>query len=122
MSVREKDNKNDNQDEVGHITKIYRPQDDIRFTKEEANQMTGLLFCITKKTKNDVTSIKAKLQAQYHNKLKVQQYQEEIYCKVSQWGEKVSRLGGTPMGVWKVLIPSSEERPYEWEFPNSKVS
>ena len=100
---------------------IYHPEDNACFTEEEANRVTPLLVLITRKTKNDMRRTKAKLAAHRHNQLKAQQCQEEIRQIVRKWGEKVCRLGATPVGAWKVLIPSSGKRPFEWEFPSSKV-
>ena len=100
---------------------IHHPEDNASFTEEEANQVTPLLLVITRKTKSDMTRIKGKMAAHRHNHIKAQQCQEEIRQIVRKWGDKVCRLGATPIGAWKVLIPSSEKKHFEWEFPSTKV-
>ena len=105
-----------------NLITLHHLENNARFTEEEANRVTPLLISITRKTKNDVNKVKTRLVAYRHNQLKTKQCQAEIHRIIRKWGEKVCRLGATPVGVWKVLIPSSGTRPFEWEFPASKVS
>ena len=107
---------------MDNLTRIHHLREDGHFSEEEANALTAILLNITRKTKGDVARIKARLQAQRHDPIKVRQYQEEIHRIVRKWGEKVTRLGAVPTGAWKALIPSSGPRPYEWEFPRSHIS
>lgn len=103
------------------IITLRRDDEKVKFTKIEANNVIPVLLTITRKAKNQVNQYKAQAELLKHDVERVQQIETDIHQTIKKWGDKVSRLGGTPVGIWKVLIPSQEQRPFEWEFPQSEL-
>ncbi len=103
------------------VISLHRPDTDVKFSMEEANQVVPILLNITRKLRNEVNLHKAQLYTHKHDNEKAQDIESKIQDLVKKWGEKTTRLGATPIGLWKVLIPSHGDKPFEWEFPNSKL-
>lgn len=103
------------------IIQIRRDDEQVKFNKSQANQVIPVLLTITRKAKNQVNNYKAQAEHLKHDADKVQELETDIHQTIKKWGDKVSRLGGTPVGIWKVIIPSLEQDPYEWEFPQAEV-
>jgi hypothetical protein len=108
-----------NESEQGSVTSIYPVNTRISFRPEEAEPLIDLFLKITRKSRTIVVNLKSRIQYFQGRKDKISEIQDEINQEVQKWSEKVIKLGGVPVSLWKVRIPGVGEKDYVWEFPKS---
>lgn len=96
---------------MNNVISIDGNRTNILFNEEKAASLVPTLLKITKKTKDRINILKSQLEVYKYQESKAEEIEEAIHEIIKVWGDKVSRLGMTPIGIWKVLIPA--ERPNE---------
>ena len=108
-----------NENTETNITSIYPVNTRISFRAEEAESLIDLFLKITRRSRTSVVNHKSRLQYFQGRKDKVSEIQEQINAEVQKWSEKVIKLGGVPISLWKVRIPGVGEKDFVWEFPKN---
>ncbi len=116
---------------MNNVININGDRENISFTETKASDFVPILMSITKKTKDQINILKAQLEVHKFDNHQSELIENEIHNIIQKWGNKITRLGMTPIGIWKVLIPgekrlhlTKDELPdsYEWEYPASRIS
>lgn len=102
----------------GNVYSIYPLDQERAFTDREANDLIDLFIAITSKSKNEINALSSQLE--YHKGMPHQAdaIQFRLNQAIQKWSEKIRRLGGIPLALYKVKIPAVNGH-YIWEFPNS---
>lgn len=103
-----------------NVYSIYPLDQDRTFSKKEAYELIDLFIAITSKSKNEINALSSQLE--YHKGMPHQAdaIQFRLNQAIQKWSEKIRRLGGIPLALYKVKI-SAFEGNYIWEFPNSDL-
>lgn len=99
-----------------NVHNIYHLNKEKNFTEDEAYELVNLLIAVTVKSKKVINGLNSKLE---HYKLQTEiadEIQLELNTQIQKWSEKVRRLGGTPLALYKVKIPSTNGS-FIWEHP-----
>jgi len=108
---------NENMD--ANVTSIYPVNTRISFQLEEAETLIDLFLKITRRSRTTVVNLKSRIQYFQGRKDKISELQDQINQEVQKWSEKVIKLGGVPVSLWKVRIPGVGEKDFVWEFPKN---
>lgn len=102
---------------------IYPIEQDkkIFFSFDDAENIVPLLLTISKRCKQEVNQFNSQLSLFKGQKEKCSLIQEDINESLNRWGEKMRKLGLTPLSLWKVRIPG-ERKSYFWEFPKDEIT
>lgn len=103
-----------------NVHTIYHLNKEKTFTEDEAYQAVNLFLAITAKAKNTINALNSKLE--YHKTMpeKADSIQFELNNEIQKWSDKVRRLGGIPLGLYKVKVPAQSGF-YFWEFPSADI-
>ena len=99
-----------------NVHNIYHLNKEKSFTEDEAYELVKLFMAITGKAKNKINGLNSRLE---HFKLQPEHADEiqfNLNSEIQRWSEKVRRLGGTPLALYKIKIPA-ENGSYIWEHP-----
>ena len=99
---------------------IYPSNVRIKFDEREAAELLDIFLRITRKSKNEVTKLKSRLLYFQGKRDKIIEIQDLINNEVQKWSEKVTRLGGIPISLWKVKVPGKDGKDFIWEFPRDR--
>jgi hypothetical protein len=90
------------------------------FSEEEAYQLVNLFIAVTQKAKKNINGLNSQLE--YHKAIphEADALQQRINLEIHKWSEKIKRLGGTPLSLFKVKIPA-EIGYFIWEFPSAEI-
>ncbi len=104
-----------------HIYQINPLNTQKEFTEEEAYRLVEILVPITSKAKNSINALQSKMEVfQYQPEL-TNKIQEDINTLIHKWSEKVKRLGGSPLALYRVRIPSENNSYFVWEHPSIEL-
>jgi Mg/Co/Ni transporter MgtE len=107
---------------VEKVTNIYPVEDNHKiFNEDEAYELISLLLTITGKTKNTINGLNSQLEYFKGRPAKQDDIQFEINMAMQKWSEKVRRLGGVPIAIYKVKIPAAANRYWLWEHPKATL-
>jgi hypothetical protein len=108
------------QQDIAPVHTIYPLHKSHIFGEDAAYELVDLFIAITQKSKKAINGLNSQLE--YHKAIAHQAdaIQMRINSEISKWSEKIQRLGGVPLSLFKVKIPSDEGY-YIWEFPNSEI-
>jgi hypothetical protein len=103
--------------QVHNIFNLNTPKS---FTEDEAYKLLNLLYIVTTKAKNKIQGLTS--QMEFHKALpeQAQVYEDQINTEIQKWSEKVRRLGGTPMALYQVKVPT-EGGFFFWDFPKVEL-
>lgn len=104
-----------------NVVSINGEQQDLNFSNNDLDHMVPLLISITRKSRNQVNVLKSQIKANEHDQERVTEIEDNLHSEVRIWGDKMSKLGMTPVGIWKVLVPGVETN-FEWEYPSSSLT
>lgn len=123
---------------MNNVININGNNENIVFNVHQASALVPTLLSITKKTKDKIAVLKSQLEVHKFNQDRADLIEKDIHDIIQKWGDKVIRLGMTPIGIWKVLIPGEDIQEedilrlekeeiengkfYEWEYPASKLT
>ena len=108
---------NESNDSV--VTTIYPVNTRICFRTDEAEELIDLFLKITRKSRTQVVNLKSRIQYFQGKKDKINEVQEKINSEIQKWSEKIVKLGGVPLSLWKIRVPSVEVDDLIWEFPKN---
>lgn len=104
-----------------NVFQIFPFHDDKKFSEDEAYHLVDLFMVITRKAQNEINSLNSQLELYRNQPEKADSTQFKINMTIQKWSDKVRRLGGTPVALYKVKIPTLNNRSYIWEFPKSSL-
>lgn len=109
------------QQQEAQVHTIYPLHQTHVFDEDEAYELVTLFIAITQKAKKSINGLNSQLE--YHKAMPHQAdgIQIRINQEIAKWSEKIRRLGGIPLSLFKVKIPSIEGY-FIWEFPNSEIA
>ncbi len=102
------------------IHQIYPLNSNKTFSEDEAYELVNLLSAVTSPSKNKINAYNSQLELFKGQNDKADKAQFELNNQISKWSEKVRRLGGIPLALYKVKIPASSGY-YVWEFPSVEL-
>jgi hypothetical protein len=103
-----------------NVHNIFHLNKEKTFTEDEAYELVNLFITVTVKAKNIINGLNSRLE---HHKLQTEladEIQFELNSEIQKWSEKVRRLGGTPLALYKVKIPAKNGS-YIWEHPTTTL-
>lgn len=103
---------------VFHIYPLSEPK---CFSEDEAYHLVDVFIAITRKSQNEINSLNVRLESYRNFPDKADGIQFQINLAIQKWSDKVRRLGGVPVALFKVKIPTYNQRYYIWEFPKSSI-
>lgn len=103
-----------------NVHNIYHLNQEKVFTEDEAFELINLFLAITPKAKNTINGLNSRLE--YHKAIpeETDAIQMELNVQIQKWSEKIRRLGGIPLALYKVKIPAANGF-YMWEFPKADI-
>ncbi len=90
------------------------------FSLKEAQELLPLISKITKRHHQQLTPIQVRLQKLLANDPRRRVPERDFEAIVSQWKQKVERLGATVTGLWMVEF-SLGEGALAWRFPELRL-
>lgn len=102
------------------VYSIFNLSSEKTFTEDEAYELVNLLVAVTSKAKNKINNLNSKLEYYKLQVEKADAIQFELNTEIQKWSEKVKRLGGTPLSLYKVKIPGNDGH-FLWEFPSVEL-
>lgn len=103
-----------------NVYTIFPLNQDHFFTEEESYRLVDLFIAITKKAKKEITGYKSQLEHLSSYPEEAGPLQDKLNLAIQRWSDKVKRLGGIPLALYKVKIPS-ETGYFIWEFPSIEL-
>lgn len=100
---------------------IFHIDKNRQFSEEEAYDLLNLLIIITQKAKNKINALSGQVEYHKRNPHEAEMYQAKLNEEIQKWSEKVRRLGGIPLSLYKVKIQATEGGFFTWEFPSSEL-
>jgi len=90
------------------------------FSEDEAYELLNLLYIITTKAKNKIQGLNSQLEFNKAIPSQAEGFEKMINTEIQKWSDKVRRLGGTPMALYQVKIPSDNGF-FFWDFPQVEL-
>ncbi|MCT4641466.1 MAG: hypothetical protein N4A33_04155 [Bacteriovoracaceae bacterium] len=102
------------------VHNIFNLQDSKIFSEDEAYELVNLFLAVTSKAKNKISSYSS--QMEYHKNIPDQAagFEKRLNLELHKWSEKIKRLGGIPLSLYKVKIPANEGF-FLWQFPAATI-
>jgi hypothetical protein len=91
------------------------------FTEDEAYRLLSFMLAITNKTKNEINALNSQMNFFKGQPIKSDEVQFKLNEVMQKWAEKVKRLGGIPLGLYKVQIPETTKQSWLWEYPSAEL-
>lgn len=102
------------------VHSIFNLQEPKFFNEDQAYEQVNLFFAVTTKSKNTIQGLNSQLEYHKAQPHEAELIQNRLNTEIQKWSDKVKRLGGTPLSLFKVKIPS-EEGFFLWEFPSVEL-
>lgn len=102
------------------VHSIFNLNDHKIFSEDDAYNQVNLFMAITQKSKNTIQGLNSQLEYHKAQPDEARAIEQRLNTEVHKWSEKVKRLGGTPLALYKVKIPA-ERGFYVWEFPSAEL-
>lgn len=90
------------------------------FSEDEAYELLNLLYAITTKSKNKVQGLNSQMEFNKAIPEQARGFEKLINSEIQKWSDKVKRLGGTPISLYQVKIPT-QGGSFFWEFPKVEL-
>ena len=105
---------------MDNVHSIYHLNNEKKFTEDEAYDLLNLLMAVTSKSKNKINELNSRLEYHKSRPSVADELQSQLNTEIQKWSDKVRRLGGFPLSLYKVNIPA-EAGYFSWEFPCAEV-
>ena len=105
---------------TGTVHNIFHLNKEKKFSEDQAYELVNLFHAITSKSKVKINGHNSRLDFYKAQPELADNVQFELNTEIQKWSEKVRRLGGVPLSLYKVKIPASEGH-FTWEFPSSDI-
>ena len=102
------------------VHNIYPLNNEKTFDEDSAYQLVNLFMAVTIKSKNTVQGLNSQLEYHKAQPHEANMIQERLNTEIQKWSDKMRRLGGTPLALYKVKIPA-ETGFFVWEFPSAEI-
>lgn len=102
------------------VHNIFHLNTNKSFTEDEAYELLNLLYIVTTKAKNKIQGLNSQLEFHKAMPSQAQTFEGLINTEIQKWSEKVRRLGGTPMALYQVKIPTKGGF-FFWDFPKVEL-
>lgn len=102
------------------VHRIHSVNLESQFTEDEAFALVDLLLIVTAKAKNKINSLNTKIEVFENYPEKAEQANMDLNAEIQKWSDKVRRIGGTPLALYKVKI-NGEKGFYTWEYPSADL-
>lgn len=102
------------------VLQIFPIEETHTFNDNQAEALVDNLLLVTAKAKNIINSLNTKIEVFKHDLDRVDQYQEDLNREIQKWSDRVRRIGGTPLALYKVKI-NSDAGFYTWEYPSAEL-
>lgn len=102
------------------VHNIYHLNSEKLFNEDEAYEVINLFLAITGKAKNVINGLNSQLEYHKAQPEQADSIQFELNTQIQKWSDKVRRLGGMPLALYKVKIPT-EGGFFTWEFPSADI-
>lgn len=106
--------------QTNHVHQIFNLNSESLFTEDQAYNLINLLIPITAKAKNKVNALNSRLEYYKFQENEAELIQTQINQEIQKWSEKVRRLGGFPLALYRVKIPANSGY-YVWEHPKAEL-
>jgi hypothetical protein len=90
------------------------------FSEDEAYKMLNLFYAITTKAKNKIQGLTSQLESSKSMPEEAARFEKTLNIEIQKWSDKVRRLGGTPMALYQVKIPTDGGF-FFWDFPQVEL-
>ncbi len=88
--------------QTNNIHQIFNLNTESLFNEDEAYRLVNLLIPITAKAKNKINGLNSRLEYFKFQEAEAELIQNQINHEIQRWSEKVRRLGGFPLALYKV--------------------
>lgn len=105
---------------VGTVHNIFHLNKEKKFSEDQAYELVNLFHAITSKAKNKINGLNSRMDYYKAQPDLADNIQFELNDEMQKWSEKVRRLGGIPIALYKVKIPAVKGY-FAWEFPSAEV-
>lgn len=102
------------------VHQIHSVNTESQFTEDQAYALVDLLLIVTAKSKNKINSLNTKIEVFENYPEKAEKANMELNSEIQKWSDKVRRIGGTPLALYKVRINSFDGF-YTWEYPSANL-
>lgn len=99
---------------------IHSVDTERNFNEDEAYGLVDLLLIVTSKSKNKINALNTKIDIFENYPDKAEAANTELNNEIHKWSDKVRRIGGTPLALYKVKI-NHESGFYTWEYPSANL-
>lgn len=103
-----------------NVHNIYHFNAQKLFSEKEAYELVNLLLAVTAKAKNKINGLNSRLEYFKATPDKADAIQQDLNTEIQKWSDKSRRLGGIPIALYKVKIPTQGGF-FNWEFPSAEI-
>lgn len=103
-----------------NVHHIFNLNETKTFSEDDAYELVNLFLAVTVKAKNQINGLSSKLEYYKSQPEEADKIQFELNEAIQKWSEKMRRLGGTPLALYKVKIPA-ENGFFIWEHPKATL-
>ncbi len=103
-----------------NVLNIYPLNTKHVFGEDDAYDLVNLFLGISATAKKKINGLNSRLEYFQAQPEKADAVQMELNTEIQKWSDKMRRLGGTPIELYKVKIPT-ESGYYLWEFPSAEI-
>jgi hypothetical protein len=104
----------------GQVHTIFPLNMEKKFTEDQAIELINLFMAVTHKAKNTVQGLNSQLEYHKAQPHEANEIQQRLNTEIQKWSDKMRRLGGTPLALYKVKIPAAKGF-FIWEFPAADI-
>ncbi len=88
------------------VHNIYHFNTEKLFSEDEAYELVNLFMAVTQKSRNTINGLNSRLEYYKHQPDEADAIQFELNTQIQKWSDKVRRLGGIPLALYKIKIPT----------------
>jgi len=103
-----------------NVHNIYHFNSAKFFSEDEAYVAVNLFLTVTSKAKTKINGLNSRLEYFKEQPDQADIIQLKLNTEIQKWSDKVRRLGGIPLALYKIKIPASSGY-FTWELPSAEV-
>jgi hypothetical protein len=85
-----------------NVHTIYHFNSEKLFGEDETYELVNLFLAVTGKARNTINGLNSRLEYYKTDPEKADSIQFELNTEIQKWSDKVRRLGGIPLALYKV--------------------
>lgn len=102
------------------VHSIFNLNNQKHFDEDDAYELVNLFVAVTSKAKNKINALNSRLEYYKAQPDIADDIQLELNSEIQRWSEKIRRLGGTPLSLYKVSIPAPDGS-FIWSYPSVEL-